>query len=152
MDWPKLDWRKSATTEGWGTEGWGPEGLGPFSGIWVWVCKVWSAGLNVGLWVFGWAFWVHKIWPKTQKTLKLAKVGLAKVGQHFKTLKLAKVTIGQSRSKGWPKSVWAKLAMTQLSVVWRTWTCRGSSFGFARVARQFAAYPRCSPTTGWCGW
>ena len=52
------------------------------------------------------------------KTLKLAKVGLTKVGQHSETLnwpksvwpKSVKPTIGQSRSKNWAKSDWQKLA------------------------------------------
>ena len=57
-----------------------------------------------------WALGVQKIWPKHIQTQKLANVGFAKVGQHSETLKLAKVglaikpTIGQSRSKNWPKS------------------------------------------------
>ena len=50
--------------------------------------------------------WVFGVWAFFLGFRKLAKVGLAKVGQHCKTLKLAKVD-GQSRfghSRVWPKS------------------------------------------------
>ena len=40
------------------------------------------------------------------KTLKLAKVGLAKVGQHPETLKLATVGLAKvGQAHDWPKSV-----------------------------------------------
>ena len=54
------------------------------------------------------------------KTLTLAEVGLAKVGQKHQNTnsgqnwpksvwpKSVKPTAGQSRSKSWPKSVWSK--------------------------------------------
>ena len=50
----------------------------PLPGFRVWVCRVWYSGLNVGFWVFG-LFGFRKFGQNT-KTLKLAKVGLAKVG------------------------------------------------------------------------
>ena len=63
---------------------------------------------------------------KNTETPKLAKVGLAKVGQHSKTLtkidqsrfgpswSLKNTKIGQSRSKSWPKSVWPKSVKTTI--------------------------------------
>ena len=47
--------------------GGGPKGRASSARVGVWVCR-------------GRAFWVQKIWPKHLETLKLAKVGLAKVG------------------------------------------------------------------------
>ena len=62
------------------------------------------------VWVFG--VWVlgflgsENLAKIPKKTLKLAKVGLAKVGQHLKTLKLAKVGLAKvGQAHDWPKSV-----------------------------------------------
>ena len=65
----------------------------------------------------------QKILAKTLKTLKLAKVGLAKVGQHSKTLKIGQKSVCQSRSrprlaksrsKNWPKSGLAKVGLAKV--------------------------------------
>ena len=41
-----------------------------------------GSGLNVGLWIFRvWAFCSEKFFGQNTKTLKLTRVGLAKVGQ-----------------------------------------------------------------------
>ena len=65
-----------------GPEGWAPNCRAPSPRV--------GSGLNVGLWGLGFAGS-----EKLAKTLKLAKVGLAKVGQHIKTLKLAKVGLAK---------------------------------------------------------
>ena len=54
-----------------------PKGRPPLTGFRVWVCMVWVSCLNVGLWVL--VFFFRKF-GQNIKTLKLAKVGLAKVG------------------------------------------------------------------------
>ena len=73
------------------------------------------------------------------KTLKLAKVGLAKVGQHIETLKLAKVGLGKVRqAHNWPKSVKA-LAQVGLAKVGHDRECGGR---VDLLGRHRAACPR----------
>ncbi len=79
----------------------GPMGSGPFSPGLGFVCVCVGFGFRsecmfLGLW--GLDFLCSQ---NRAKTLKLAKIGMAKVGQHIKALKLAKV--GQAHN--WPKSV-----------------------------------------------
>ena len=75
----------------------GPQRVGPpLPGFRVWVCWVWGSGVNVGLWGLG--FLGSQKFGQNTITLNLAKVGLATVGQHTKTLKTGQSRFSQSRS------------------------------------------------------